>query len=112
MGWDRRPEVWLCGGPHRRVAAPRRRVVVCKATPWDDVSSTWTRLTTRNPVSSSNVVGRGNAQGRSWVVVRVRPLDRLHRFFTALEWWLLEPHNELVKADGGYAYCLDPSRTA
>ena len=33
-------------------------------------------------------------------------LDRLHRFFTSLEWWLLEPRDELVGADGGYAYCL------
>jgi len=42
----------------------------------------------------------------------IADLDRLHRFFTALEWWLLEPRDELVKADGGYAYCLaDPGRT-
>jgi hypothetical protein len=36
----------------------------------------------------------------------VADLDRLHRFFMSLPWWLLEPHDELVKADGGYAYCL------
>ena len=36
----------------------------------------------------------------------IADLDRLHRFFTALQWWLLEPRDELVKADGGYAYCL------
>jgi len=42
----------------------------------------------------------------------VADLDRLHRFFTSLSWWLLEPHDELVKADGGYAYCLaDPGKT-
>ena len=36
----------------------------------------------------------------------VADLDRLHRFFASLPWWLLEPHDEMVKADGGYAYCL------
>jgi hypothetical protein len=36
----------------------------------------------------------------------VADLDRLHRFSTSLPWWLLEPHDELVKAAGGYAYCL------
>jgi len=36
----------------------------------------------------------------------IADLDRLHRFFTSLPWWLLEPHDELVKPDGGYAYCL------
>lgn len=36
----------------------------------------------------------------------VADLDRLHRFFTSLPWWLLEPHDELVKVAGGYAYCL------
>ena len=42
----------------------------------------------------------------------IADLDHLHRFFTALQWWLLEPHDELVKADGGYAYCLaEPGRT-
>ena len=43
---------------------------------------------------------------------RSADLDRLHRFFTALKWWLLEPRDELVKADGGYAYCLaNPGKT-
>jgi hypothetical protein len=36
----------------------------------------------------------------------VADLDRLHRFFTSLPWWRLAPHDELVKADGGFAYCL------
>jgi len=36
----------------------------------------------------------------------VSDLDHLHTFFTSLQWWLLEPHDERVKADGGYAYCL------
>lgn len=36
----------------------------------------------------------------------VSDLDHLHKFFTSLQWWLLEPHDERVKADGGYAYCL------
>ncbi len=39
-------------------------------------------------------------------------LDHLHKFFTSLQWWLLEPHDEWVQADGGYAYCLaDAGRT-
>jgi hypothetical protein len=39
-------------------------------------------------------------------------LDRLYKFFTALDWWLLEPRDELVRPDGGYAYCLaDVGRT-
>jgi hypothetical protein len=33
-------------------------------------------------------------------------LDRLRRFFTSLPWWTLEPRDERVRADGGYAYCL------
>ena len=36
----------------------------------------------------------------------VSDLDHLHKLFTSLRWWLLEPHDERVKADGGYAYCL------
>jgi len=36
----------------------------------------------------------------------IADLDHLHRFFTSLHWWLLDPHEELVQADGGYAYCL------
>jgi hypothetical protein len=36
----------------------------------------------------------------------VSDLDHLHKFFTSLQWWLLEPHDERVEADGGYAYCL------
>jgi len=36
----------------------------------------------------------------------VSDLDHLHTFFTSLPWWRLEPHDEWVKADGGYAYCL------
>ncbi len=43
--------------------------------------------------------------------VAVADLDHLHRFFTALEWWRLEPHDELVEADGGYAYCLAEAGT-
>jgi hypothetical protein len=39
-------------------------------------------------------------------------LDHLHKFFTSLQWWLLEPQDRLVEADGGYAYCLaDAGRT-
>ncbi len=42
----------------------------------------------------------------------VADLDRLHRFFTSLKWWELAPHDELVQADGGYAYCLgQPGKT-
>jgi hypothetical protein len=42
----------------------------------------------------------------------IADLDRLHKFFTSLEWWKLEPHDELVRGDGGYAYCLaEPGRT-
>lgn len=33
-------------------------------------------------------------------------LDHLHRFFTSLRWWQLEPHDERVQAGAGYAYCL------
>jgi hypothetical protein len=33
-------------------------------------------------------------------------LDHLHTFFTSLPWWRLEPHDEQVTADAGYAYCL------
>jgi len=36
----------------------------------------------------------------------ISDLNHLHAFFTSLQWWLLEPHDEQVKADGGYAYCL------
>jgi hypothetical protein len=36
----------------------------------------------------------------------VSDLDHLHAFFTSLQWWRLEPHDEWVKANGGYAYCL------
>ena len=36
----------------------------------------------------------------------VSGLDHLHTFFTSLPWWRLEPHDEQVTADGGYAYCL------
>jgi len=43
--------------------------------------------------------------------VAVADLDHLHRFFTALEWRRLEPHDELVEADGGYAYCLAEAGT-
>ena len=38
-------------------------------------------------------------------------LDRLHRFFTALTGGLLEPRDELVRADGGYAYCLSDGKS-
>jgi hypothetical protein len=44
--------------------------------------------------------------------VAVTDLDHLHRFFTSLPWWQLEPHDELAKANGGYAYCLaEPGHT-
>ena len=33
-------------------------------------------------------------------------VDHLHTFFTSLPWWRLEPHDEQVTANGGYAYCL------
>jgi len=36
----------------------------------------------------------------------VSDLDHLHTFFTSLPWWLLDPHDERVTANGGYAYCL------
>jgi len=36
----------------------------------------------------------------------VSDLDHLHTFFTSLRWWRLEPHDERVTANGGYAYCL------
>jgi hypothetical protein len=35
----------------------------------------------------------------------VSDLDHLHKFFTSLPWWQLEPHDEQVTANGGYAYC-------
>lgn len=36
----------------------------------------------------------------------VSDLGHLHTFFTALPWWVLEPHDEWVTTNGGYAYCL------
>jgi hypothetical protein len=38
----------------------------------------------------------------------VADLKRLKAFFTALSWWLMEPHDELLTRTGtsGYAYCL------
>jgi hypothetical protein len=33
-------------------------------------------------------------------------LGHLRRFFTSLRWWLLEPHDEMVQTELGYAYCL------
>ena len=39
----------------------------------------------------------------------VADLGRLKAFFTSLDWWLLEPHDELCRASGGFAYCLADS---
>jgi hypothetical protein len=44
----------------------------------------------------------------------VADLKRLKAFFTALPWWLMEPHDELLTRSGsaGYAYCLaEPGST-
>jgi hypothetical protein len=42
----------------------------------------------------------------------VADLQRLHSFFTAVEWWKLEPHDELCAAESGFAYCMaEPGRT-
>lgn len=43
----------------------------------------------------------------------VADLDHLHKFFTALQWWMLEPRDDRLMADDGYAYCLaDAGKTA
>ena len=33
-------------------------------------------------------------------------LSRIREFFSALQWWKLQPHDELVSGAAGYLYCL------
>lgn len=107
-GYEDHYPTWGCGGrtPPRRSADTRRRLAweITMAGGYQTTGERANRGTGSGPDSGGGWInGRGDDE-----MVMLVGYANLVQFFTGLEWWKLEPHDELV---GPWHYCLaEPGR--